>query len=186
MLALVELDSIESDALVAKGELILCLKSIQNDAGGKKKTRLVTMGNVLFDKTYVCSTRRAARPVVPRRVNGRGIVPARAAAYGRVTESIDLIAANPQGMLGNIKHHIIIPECLRRVMLLDGKAMFDKLRRPVCECRGAVYGFARSGRDFIMSFAGCEQVAHPKLWHCMCCGMTETDAGAIKRAIKAR
>ena len=33
-------------------------------------------------------------------------------------------------------------------------AVFDKLRRPVRECGGAVYGFARSGRDFIMSFAG--------------------------------
>ena len=54
----------------------------------------------------------------------------------------------------NIKHYIIISECLRRVMPREERAMFDKLRRPVCECRGAVYGFARSGRDFIMSFAG--------------------------------
>ena len=50
VLAPVELDSIESDALVAKGKLILCLKSIENDAGGQIKARLVAMGNVLFDK----------------------------------------------------------------------------------------------------------------------------------------
>ena len=50
MLALVELHSIESDALVAKGKLILCLKPIENDAGGQIKARLVAMGNVLFDK----------------------------------------------------------------------------------------------------------------------------------------
>ena len=50
VLAPVELDSIESDALVAKGKLILCLKSIENDAGGQIKARLVAVGNVLFDK----------------------------------------------------------------------------------------------------------------------------------------
>ena len=82
-------------------------------------------------------------------------VPARVAAYGRVTESIDLIDAYPQVVMGGeIKHYIIIPECLRRVMPPEEKALFDKLRRPVCQCKGAVYGFARSGRDFIMSFAG--------------------------------
>ena len=50
VLALVELDSIENDALVAKGKLIFCLKSIENDAGGQIKARLFAMGNVLFDK----------------------------------------------------------------------------------------------------------------------------------------
>ena len=45
----VELDSIESDALVAKGKLIPCLKLIE-DSEGKIKARLVAMGNVLFDK----------------------------------------------------------------------------------------------------------------------------------------
>ena len=58
-------------------------------------------------------------------------------------------------MGGEIKHYIIIPECLRCVMPPEKKALFDKLRRPVCQCKVAVYGFARSGRDFIMSFAGC-------------------------------
>ena len=83
------------------------------------------------------------------------VVPSRAAAYGRVTESIDLIAAYPQVVLGrNIKHYIIIPICLKHVVHPEERALFDKLRRPVCECRGAVSGFARSGRDFIMSFAG--------------------------------
>ena len=119
------------------------------------------------------------------------IVPARAAAYGRVTESIDLIAANPQVVLGsNIKHYIIIPNCLKQVMLPEERALFDKLRRPVCECRGAVYGFPRSGRDFIMSVAGWlimnrwltvpEALALHVLWH------DGGDAGAIKRTMKAR
>ena len=72
----------------------------------------------------------------------------------------------------------------------EERALFDKLRRPVCECRGAVYGFARSGRDFIMSFAGWliidrwltvpEAPALHVLWH------DGDDAGAIKRAVKAR
>ena len=44
VLAPVELASIESDALVAKGKLILCLKSIENDAGGEIKARLVADG----------------------------------------------------------------------------------------------------------------------------------------------
>ena len=59
--------------------------------------------------------------------------------------------------------------------------MFDKLRRPVRECRGAVYGVDRSGRDFIMSFAG---------WLIMNRWLTVPEApafgdcdGAIKRAV---
>ena len=71
----------------------------------------------------------------------------------------------------------------------EEKAMFDKLRRSVCECREAVYGFARSGRDFIMSFGWLimnrwltvpEAPALHVLWH------DGDDAGAIKRAIEAR
>ena len=112
----VELDSIESDALVAKGKLILCLKSIENSEG-QIKARLVAMGNVLFGKHL--SIRRDAAlhdlwSLVASSAETR-IVPARAAAYGRVTESIDLIAAYPQVVMGGeIKHYIIIPECLRR------------------------------------------------------------------------
>ena len=59
VLAPVELNSIESDALVARGKLILCLKSIENDAGGQIKARLVAMGNVLFDKHMSVRTRRS-------------------------------------------------------------------------------------------------------------------------------
>ena len=67
-----------------------------------------------------------------------------------MTESIDSIAAYPQVALGgNIKHYIIIPDRLKHVMHPEERALFDKLRRPLCECRGAVYGFATSGRDFI-------------------------------------
>ena len=72
-------------------------------------------------------------------------------AYGRVTESIDLIAAT---LGGDIKHHMIIPECLRRVMQPEEKArkrFLTKLRRLVYMCRGV---FGRSGRDFNMNFAG--------------------------------
>ena len=112
-------------------------------------------------------------------------VPARAAAYGRVTESIDLIAAYPRMVL------VIIPECLRRVIPPEERAMLDKLRRPVCvSFSRAVYGFARSGRDFIMSFAGRlimnmwltvpETPALHVLWH------DGDDAGTNKHATKAR
>ena len=113
VLAPVELDSIESDALVAKGKLILCVKSIENDAGGQIKARLVAVGNVLFDKHM--SVRRDAAlhdlwSPVASTAEARN-VPARAAACGRVTESIDLIAAYPPVVLGgNIKHYIIIPD----------------------------------------------------------------------------
>ena len=156
----VELDSIESDALVAKGKFFLCLTSIVNNAGGPIKARLIAMGNVLFDK-HVCSTRRcAARPIVSGRVNGTH----------RTRESGSRF--------------------LSRVMPPEVRAMFDKLRRPLRECMGAVYGFARSGRDFIMSFAGwlimnrwltvTEAPALHVLWH------DGDGAGATKRPIKAR
>ena len=87
------------------------LKSIVNDAGGQIRARLIALGNVLFDKRM--SVRRDAAlhdlwSPVASTAEAR-IVPARAAAYGRVTESIDLIAAYPQVVLGgNIKqalHH---------------------------------------------------------------------------------
>ena len=179
VLAPVELDRNESDALVAKGKLSLCLKSIENDAGSQIKARLVAMGNVLFDKHM--SVRRDAAlhdlwSLVASTAEAR-IVPARA-AYGRATESIDLIAAYPQVVLGgNIKHYIIIPDCLKHVTLPEERALFDKLRRPVYECRGAVYYFARSGRD-IMSFAGWlimnRWSRFPRLQRCRCCGTMET------------
>ena len=102
VLAPVDLDSIESDALVAKGKLILCLKSIENDAGGQIKARLVTMGNVLFDKPMSVrrdATLHALWSLVASTAEAR-IIPGTAAAYGRVTEIIDLIAAYPQVVLG--------------------------------------------------------------------------------------
>ena len=115
------------------------------------------MGNVLFDKHM--SVRRDAAlhdlwSPTASKAEAR-LVPARAASYGRVTESIDLITAYPQVVMGgDIKHYLIIPECLRRVLPHEVRTSFDKLRRPECECKGAVYGFARSGRNFIMNFAG--------------------------------
>ena len=184
VLAPVELDSIESSALVAKGKLILRLKSIENDAGGEIKARLVALGIVLFDKHM--SVRRDAAlhdlwSPVASTAEAR-VVPARAAAYGRVTESIDLIAAFPQVVPGgNIKHYIIIPDCLKRVIPSG---------REHCSTNCDAHVVARSGRDFIMSFAGWlimkrwltvpEAPALHVLWH------DGDDAGAIKRAAKAR
>ena len=98
VLASVELDSIESDALVAKGKLILCLKSIENDAGGQIKARLVAMGNVSFNKHMSVRRDVALHDLwspVASKAEAR-IVPTRAAAYGRVTESNGLTAAYPQ------------------------------------------------------------------------------------------
>ena len=187
MLPPVELDSIESGTLVAKGTLVLCLKSIENDAGGKIKARLVAMGNVLFDKHM--SVRRDAAlhdlwsPVAP--VAEARIVLARAAAYGRVTESIDLIAAYPQVMLGgDIKHYKTIPECLR---CLQKRKRFSR-NYDVPFVNAEEPYTASPGRDFITSFAGWlimngwltvpEAPALHVLWH------DGDDAGAIKRAIK--
>ena len=59
VLAPVELDSIESDASVAKDAHFLCLTPIENDAGGQIKARLEVMVNVLFDKHM--SVRRSQR-----------------------------------------------------------------------------------------------------------------------------
>ena len=85
----VELDSIESEALVAKGKLILCLKSIE-DSEGQIKARLVAMGNVVFDKHMSIRRDPALHDLwspVASTAEAR-IVPARAAAYGRVRASI--------------------------------------------------------------------------------------------------
>ena len=81
--------------LSPKVTLVLCLKSIENDAGGQIKARLVAMGNVLFDKHMSVRRDAAVRDLwspVASTAEAR-IVPARAAAHGRVTESIDLVAA---------------------------------------------------------------------------------------------
>ena len=119
MQPLAELDSIESDAVVAKSKLDLCRKLIENNTRGQIKARLAAKGNVLFDKHM--SLRRD--PALHNRWSPVAstaearLFPARAASYGRVTENIDLIAAYPQVMLGgNTKHYMISPECLRRVM----------------------------------------------------------------------
>ena len=139
MLAPVELHSIESATLVAKGNLILCLNSFDNDAGGRIQARLVVLGNVLFD-THMSVRRDAAlhdlwAPVATT-AEAR-IVPTTAA--GRVTEHIDLIAAYPQVVLGgNIKHYIIIPDCLKHVMRPEDRerALFHTLRRDA-QCASA-------------------------------------------------
>ena len=70
------------------------------------------MGNVLFHKQM--SVRRDAAlhdlwSPVASTAEAR-TVPVRAAVYGRVTEGIDLIAADPQ-----VKHYLTIPECSRCV-----------------------------------------------------------------------
>ena len=94
---------------------------------------------------------------------------ARAAAYGRVTESTDLIAAYPTVMLGgDIKHYMII--CHKKRKRCSTSCDTPSVSAEV---------FARSVQDFI-SFAG---------WLIMNRWLTVhdgDDAGAIKRAIKAR
>ena len=152
VLAPVELDSIESSALVAKGKLILRLKSIENDAGGQIKARLVAMGIVLFDK--LMSVRRDAAlhdlwSPFASTAEAR-VVPARAAAFGRVTESIDLIAAYPQhirkgGARGQhqASHH--------NSRLLETRDPLRKREHRPTNCDAHLV--SRSGRDFVMSFA---------------------------------
>ena len=80
------------------------------------------MGNVLFDKHMSVRRDAALRDLwspVASAAEAR-IVPARVAAHGRVTGSIQLIAAYPQVVLGgNIKHYIISPDCLKHVMSLE-------------------------------------------------------------------
>ena len=80
-----------------------------------------------------------------------------------MTESIDLIAAYPQVVLGgNIKLYKIFPECVRRVVPLEERAMFDKLRRQVCVQRSSVR-FFQIWSIFDHEFrrlADHEQVAH--------------------------
>ena len=90
-------------------------------------------------------------------------------------------------MGGNVKHYLTSLEWLRRVLPIE---LFDRQRRPVCKCRGAVYGFARPRRDFIMSFARWlimnkwrtvpETPALHVLWH------DGDDADALRRAMKAK
>ena len=82
MLPLVELDSIESDALVAKEELILCQKSVENHGIGEIKARLVAIGRTC------CSTDTfpyAAMQVVSA-ADAR-IVPTTVTACGRETNT---------------------------------------------------------------------------------------------------
>ena len=98
------------------------------------------MGNVLFDK-HMSVRRNAAlhdlwSPVAST-AEAR-IVPARAAAHGRVTESIDLIAAYPQVVLGSIHQTL-------------------HTNSRVLETCDATEERERSSRDVVMSFAG---VAH--------------------------
>ena len=192
-----ELDSIESDALVAKGELILCLKSIENDAGGQIKARLVAMGRVLFDKHM--SVRRDAAlhdlwSPVASTAEAR-ILPAHCTRESGGVQTGDrkhgFDCSSPTSGAGR-QHQTLHHDSrvLEKCEPPENRAMFDKLRRSACECRGAVYGFARSGRDFVTSFAGWliknkwltvpEDPGLHVLWH------DGDDAGAIKRAIKAR
>ena len=165
LLAPVELDSVESDAVVAKGKLILCLKSIENDAGGQIKAK----------------RRRAARLVVSGRVNGRGTHRTRESGGVRTGDRKQRFDCSlSTSGAGNLKHYITIPECLRRVMPRGRereRATFDKLRRPVCVQRSCVRFcqiWSRLHHEF-RCLADHEQVAHgSRSSGVTCCGMVET------------
>ena len=128
----VELDSIESDALVAKGKLILCLKSIE-DSEGQIKARLVAMGNVLFDSTCPFGVTQHLHDLwspVASTAEAR-IVPARAGGVRTSDREHRFDCCIPTGGDGSRNQALqIILECLRRVMPPEEKALFDKLRRP--------------------------------------------------------
>ena len=76
------------------------------------------MENVLFDKHMSVRRDTALHDLwspVASTAEAR-IVTGRAAAYGKVTESIDSITAYPQVVLGsNTKHYIISNDCLTHV-----------------------------------------------------------------------
>ena len=80
----------------------------------------------LFDETprsTTCALRSRQRPRHASYPRGGGV--------WESDRKQDLIAAYPQVVLGgNIKHYIVIPECLRRVKPLEERAMFEGLRRP--------------------------------------------------------
>ena len=178
-------------------KLILGQKSVGNSGSGEIKARLVAMENVLFDK-YMSIRRDAAMhdwwSLVASTAEAR-IVPARAAACGRETDSFDLTASYPKVMMvgqreASLDHSTQIETCS-----FEERAKFERLRRPVCICKRAVYGSARSGKDFTVSFAGWlimdtvpEGPALHVLWHddggggiCRCSG-----TGGANRACESR
>ena len=100
------------------------------------------MGNVLFDKHMSIRRDPALHDLwspVASTAEAR-VVPARAEAFGRVTERIDLIAAHPKVMLGgDIKHYVIIPECLRRVVPPEKKRSHVRQTATLRVCAEELY-----------------------------------------------
>ena len=139
----------------------------------------------LFDATQHCTTCGLRSRRRPR----RRIVPARAAAYGRVTESIDLIAAYPQVVLGgNINqglHHNT-----RLLETRDAPGRESIVRQTVTSSvrvQRCCVRFRQSWSRFHHEFRWLvdhEPMAHGFRSSGIACVVAH--AGAIKRAVKAR
>ena len=113
------------------------------------------MGNVLFDK-HMAVLRGGDMtdlwaPVAS--LTGVRVVEARAAAHGRRTSGIDLVAAYTQiPMGGDRPYYIILPQVVFQVMEEKDAAKYKGFKQPVRRALKAWYGIPRSGTDFIRTF----------------------------------
>lgn len=151
----IELDDVPEDAIIVKAKLLLGIKNWEDEAKRKFKSRMVVMGNVLYDK-FMRIKKDASladlwAPVAS--LTGVRLVEARAAAHGRRSCGIDLIAAYTQIPMGGDKpYYIILPQVVYQVMSKAQAAQYEGFKKPVRKALRAWYGIQRSGSDFIVSF----------------------------------
>ena len=99
------IESVESDARVMKGKMLLSMKNWELDALQQiLKARFVVMGNVVFDKFMKVRRSRPDSDFWAALVSlaGLGFVQARAVAHKRRAQNTDLYKAYTQVVLGGV------------------------------------------------------------------------------------
>ena len=119
------------------------------------------------------------------------MVTARATAFKRRAQVIDLIKAYSQVLFGgDVPHYLLVPAKVIEMMPADLRHKFDGLNQPVCRVHHGLYGLTRCGGDFIKGFFGWllavgwlqtpEEPAFMVYWH------VGGDAALIRKALDAK
>ena len=186
-----ELESVPEAAIIVKGKLLISMKHSELPTELQIcKARFVAMGNILFNKRMRVLRRHTQSLWAPvASLMGARFVHSRALALGRDCETIDLLSAYLQILLGGgDPYFIIIPAEVIDILPEEFQAQFRSLKMPVCRLRRAIYGLMRSGFDFITAFilwlrwnAWSQMEEEPAVlykWH------TETDQEARAKALR--
>ncbi len=153
----VELETVPENANVVHGKLLMSVKNWEAPTDQQAlKARLVATGNVIFDKHGHVKTNLLAQDLWAAvcSMTGARYIEARAVAHQRDQESVDLIQAYSQVLLGGATpYFFVVPAEILALLEPNERARFKIFKRPACPIVNGVYGIGRAGYDFVRGLA---------------------------------